>query len=122
MHILSQTFHFDAAHTLHRKGVGGAEIESSKRIHGHSYLATVYVADTPSDGMVMDLALLRKELAIVREQLDHHHLDHVEGLGKPTLENLCVFIWQALANSLPTLHQVKVERPATGDACFYQPD
>lgn len=125
MHILSQTFIFDAAHTLHRDGVDKAEVQSSKRIHGHSYKATVYITgsaqDTAPDGMVMDLALLRQKLQTVKDQLDHRHLDHVEGLGIPTLENLCVFIWNALQPELPTLHRIKVERPLSGDACSYQP-
>lgn len=121
MHILSQTFHFDAAHTLHRTGVDASEIESSQRIHGHSYVATVYIASEPDNGMVMDLAQLRSKLAAVRGLLDHHHLDCVDGLGKPTLENLCVFIWQQLALELPQLHRVKVERPMSGDACSFQP-
>lgn len=84
---LSQRFHFDAAHTLRRT----TETEGSLRIHGHTYEAEVTVAGVPDtqSGMVVDLAELRREIARVREMLDHRLLDEVPGLGPATLENLC---------------------------------
>jgi 6-pyruvoyltetrahydropterin/6-carboxytetrahydropterin synthase len=39
------------------------------------------------------------------------------GLGPATLENLCQFIWRALAPQLPQLARVTVERQASGDKC-----
>jgi hypothetical protein len=57
----------------------------------------------------------------VREQLDHHFLDEVPGLGPATLENLCLFIWRALKPSLPGLSAVQVERHSIGDKCLYRP-
>jgi 6-pyruvoyltetrahydropterin/6-carboxytetrahydropterin synthase len=112
---LSQRFFFDAAHTLQRE----VEAEGSRRIHGHTYHAEVCISG-PLDaatGMVMDLGLLRLRLQAVREQLDHHLLDEVPGLGKPTLENLCLFIAAALGGMQPPVSQVRVWRDALGDAC-----
>ena len=114
---LTQTFFFDAAHTLHREIV--AEAAASRRIHGHTYHADVSVAGPveAASGMVLDLGLLRTAIATVRQQLDHHLLDEVEGLGAPTLENLCRFIWLALVADFPGLTAVTVRRQAIGDAC-----
>jgi 6-pyruvoyltetrahydropterin/6-carboxytetrahydropterin synthase len=99
---LSQTFHFEAAHTLVR------EIDAaSSKLRG--------VPD-PASGMLMDLGFFRRELAVVQEMLDHHLLDEVAGLGKPTLEGLCAFIAEKLRGPLPLLASVKVWR-ATGDSC-----
>jgi 6-pyruvoyltetrahydropterin/6-carboxytetrahydropterin synthase len=124
MFELSQTFSFDAAHTLKRavSKVGEPESAGSKRIHGHTYTAEVFVrgerqADT---GMVVDLAVLRAVIAAVRDQLDHHFLDEVAGLGEPTLENLCVFIYARVAQQLPQVSAVAVSR-AAGDRCVYRP-
>jgi 6-pyruvoyltetrahydropterin/6-carboxytetrahydropterin synthase len=113
-HELSQRFYFEAAHTLRRK----VDAESSRRVHGHTYEAEVSVCGTPDDaGMVMDLALLRTEIARVRELLDHHLLDEVAGLGLPTLEKLCSFIHAHLAPTVPGLCAVMIERRASGDRC-----
>lgn len=127
--ILSQSFTFDAAHTLTRQ-VPLVEYQSSRRIHGHTYAATVAIAGQKGvAGMVqvrkpgkriawmtVDLFVLRTELDAIRQQLDHHFLDEVEGLGPATLENLCVFIADRI-KCLP-VHSVTVSR-ASGDSCAY---
>lgn len=114
LHELSQRFFFEAAHTLRRT----VETEGSRRVHGHTYEAEVTVRGAPdAAGMVIDLALLRAAIARVREQLDHHFLDEVAGLGIPTLENLCSFIHVQLAPTVPGLCAVMIERRASGDRC-----
>lgn len=113
---ISQRFFFDAAHTLRRE----IEVEGSRRMHGHTYHAEVFVTGPrdPATGMVLDLGLLRRGLEVVREQLDHHMLDDVPGLYAPTLENLCVFIAQALPADLrASVSRVRVWREALGDSC-----
>jgi 6-pyruvoyltetrahydropterin/6-carboxytetrahydropterin synthase len=112
---ISQRFYFDAAHTLKRK----IESEGSRRIHGHTYHCEVSLAGTPDSrtGMVSDLGELRAHLYAVREQLDHHYLDEVAGLGAPTLENLCAFVWKAVNAKFSNLSRVRVWRDGMGDAC-----
>lgn len=124
---LSQSFMFDAAHTLTRD-VPLTEFTPSRRIHGHTYTATVTVRGTKgSNGMLeffrlpknkkqsVDLFYLRAALDEVREQLDHHFLDEVEGLDAPTMENLCEFIYCQLKEAFPVA-SVSVSRPS-GDMC-----
>lgn len=112
---VSQRFFFDAAHTLQRE----IKAESSRRIHGHTYHAEVWLAGPrdPDTGMVVDLGLLRQRLDEVREQLDHRMLDEVPDLGPATLENLCLFIANALPDLRPRLARVRVWREGVGDAC-----
>jgi len=112
---VSQRFFFDAAHTLQRE----IEAEGSRRIHGHTYHAEVFLTGPrdPATGMVIDLGLLRQRLAEVRERLDHHLLDEVPDLGPATLENLCLFIANALPELHPRLTRVRVWREGVGDAC-----
>jgi 6-pyruvoyltetrahydropterin/6-carboxytetrahydropterin synthase len=76
----------------------------------------------PESGMMMDLAFLRQEVDKVREKLDHHFLDEVPGIGPATLENLCAFIYNDLKNTLPNIHRIKIERPASGDTCCLLPN
>lgn len=113
---LSQEFFFDAAHTLDRL----IEAEGSRRIHGHTYHARVTLAGSPdaASGMVVDLGHLRRAVARVRDRLDHHLLDEVEGLGPATLERLCDYIRRALQEEFPQLCAVEVERRAVGDRCM----
>ncbi|MDO9437739.1 6-carboxytetrahydropterin synthase [Hydrogenophaga sp.] len=114
LHELSQRFFFEASHTLRR----AVEAEGSRRVHGHTYEAEVTVRGTPdAAGMVIDLALLRAEIARVREKLDHHLLDEVADLGLPTLESLCSYIGRQLAPAVPGLCAVTIERRASGDRC-----
>lgn len=112
---LTQSFYFEAAHTLRRYVEG--EIESSRRIHGHTYHAEVTLRGEPDleTGMVMDLGFVRRELATLRERLDHRFLDEVPGIGPATLENLCAFIARELVPVLPAVVRVSVFRPASGD-------
>lgn len=112
---ISQKFFFDAAHTLQRE----IEAEGSRRIHGHTYHAEVTLRGNPdpTSGMVVDLGRVRMAIAELRPRLDHHLLDEVPGLGTPTLENLCAFIWRAMAAVLPHVVQVRVWREALGDGC-----
>jgi 6-pyruvoyltetrahydropterin/6-carboxytetrahydropterin synthase len=112
---ISQRFFFDAAHTLKRP----VEAQGSRRIHGHTYHCEVALAGIPdaTSGMVSDLGYLRAHLRNVREQLDHHYLDEVSGLGMPTLENLCTFILRAVTPQFPNVSTVRVWREGMGDSC-----
>jgi 6-pyruvoyltetrahydropterin/6-carboxytetrahydropterin synthase len=116
---ISQRFYFDAAHTLKRE----IEAEGSRRVHGHTYHAEVFLRGEPQgkNGMVMDLGFVRVEVEALREKLDHHFLDEVAGVGIPTLENLCAFIWRELKPKLLALSAVSVERHSIGDKCMYRP-
>ena len=114
-YCISQKFFFDAAHTLRRE----IETEGSLRVHGHTYYAEVSIAGAPDtqSGMVVDLGQVRRRMEALRPQLDHRLLDEVPGLGPATLENLCAFIWRALAADFAGLARVRVWREALGDSC-----
>jgi 6-pyruvoyltetrahydropterin/6-carboxytetrahydropterin synthase len=115
MYELSQRFIFEAAHTLKRS----TAVESSARVHGHTYYAEVTICGTPdpSTGMIADLSELRQQIEGVRGELDHHMLDAVPDLGPPTIENLCTFIARRIRAGIPHLTSVRVWREGTGDGC-----
>lgn len=112
---ISQSFYFDAAHTLKRE----VERDSSLRIHGHTYNAEVMLSGQPDPqtGMVVDLGLVREAISQLRIKLDHHMLDDVEDLGPATLENLCTFVWREMAASVPGISAVRIWRESMGDSC-----
>lgn len=112
---LSQKFYFEAAHTLHRE----INSEGSRRIHGHTYHAQIFIRGTPDPvtQMIIDLGLLKKEAERVRDLLDHRFLDEVHELGPATLENLCAFIFKEISTTISNISKVRVERIASGDCC-----
>lgn len=112
---LTQTFYFDAAHTLNR-AVNVYDHLKSKNIHGHTYHASISVEGEPNEnGMVRDFGDIKYAVDAIRYALDHELLDNVPELGIPTLENLCLFIAKRLKNIGVT--EVSVERKALGDKC-----
>ena len=117
MFEISKQFRFEAAHTLERQ----VEVESSRRIHGHSYRAEVVLRGRPDpqSGMIMDLTLLQQALEGARDGLDHRLLDEVPDLGPATMENLASWIWDKVAPHCPGLARVSVFRDSSGDTCTY---
>jgi len=112
---ISQEFTFDAAHVLE-----GAPVY--RRMHGHSFYAEVTLRGEPdpATGFLRDLGEVNAALATIRETLDHRLLNEVEGLGKPTLENLAKFIFVRAKAALPETARVKLRRPSYGQTCVYE--
>jgi 6-pyruvoyltetrahydropterin/6-carboxytetrahydropterin synthase len=71
---------------------------------------------------VMDLGKLGRRLNELRERLDHSFLNDLESLGKPTLENLCAYIWRDLEPDLPSLAEVGIFRDSCFEGCVYRGD
>ena len=92
--LLSKDFTFDAAHNLiHYHG-------KCERLHGHTYRLRVTLEGQPdAEGMIMDFIELKQ---IVRERvlsrLDHAYLNDI--LPQPSAENIAVWIWNELAESV----------------------
>jgi 6-pyruvoyltetrahydropterin/6-carboxytetrahydropterin synthase len=117
MFEISKQFWFEAAHTLER----AIDADSSRRIHGHSYRAEVVVRGVPdpATGMVIDLTMLDRALAVARDGLDHRFLDDVPNLGPATMENLARWIWTTVAPTCAGLARVTVVRDSSRDTCSY---
>ena len=56
----------------------------------------------------------------LRQQLDHHMLNEIDGLETPTLENVCLWLWEHLMPDLPDLSAVEVFRDSLGQSCLYK--
>ncbi|MBT5157856.1 MAG: 6-carboxytetrahydropterin synthase [Rhodobiaceae bacterium] len=114
---LSREFTFDAAHSLGHYPAGHA----NTRVHGHSFRARVTVEGLPDDhGQIVDLEKMGAALKDMQARLDHQMLNEIEGLHQPTLENLCLWIWENLRQPLPQICAVEVFRDSLGQSCLYQ--
>ncbi|MBQ7544067.1 MAG: 6-carboxytetrahydropterin synthase QueD [Synergistaceae bacterium] len=92
--LLSKDFTFDAAHNLvHYHG-------KCERLHGHTYRLRVTLEGQPdAEGMIMDFIELKQ---IVKEKvlsrLDHAYINDI--LPQPSAENIAVWVWRELAESV----------------------
>lgn len=113
---LSRTFTFEAAHSLNLKG---STDEGYKRLHGHSFTATLSVRGKKADidQWLMDFGLFDPVIAKLRDKLDHAYLNELEGLDSATLENLCAYIYDLASPDLPGLHAVEVARKTCDQSC-----
>src|SRR5690349_9136944 len=98
---ISQSFGFDAAHHLN---AGAAE---NRRMHGHSFQAEVTLrGNAGANGFLRDFGEVDAVLKQIRDSLDHHLLNEVEGLGTPTLENIARYIFTRAKTGLPEVARV----------------
>ena len=110
-------FGFDAAHRF----PGMPRGHRYRGTHGHSFRAVIALhgAPRPPAGFVADFERVESACRGVRERLDHALLNDIPGLGDPSLENLCLWIWDRLARRLPELASVTVRRDSLGQSCIY---
>ena len=112
-----KTFTIEAAHSLPNV----PQEHKCARLHGHSFRVDVHVGGQIDDhaGWVVDFADIKRAFQPLYEQLDHHHLNEIEGLKNPTSENLARWIWVRLAPALPGLRQILVHETCTS-GCIYR--
>lgn len=115
---ITKTFAFEAAHYQ----PGAPPGHPNARVHGHSFLAEVTLAGDPDPvhGMVRNLDDVETAMAGIRATLDHRLLNDVAGLERPTMEMLCLWIFERLKAELPEISAVTVRRPSLGQSCTYR--
>lgn len=116
--IILKQFHFDAAHQLGENVPGGHKYG---RIHGHSFDVELQFKGAPDEttGWICDFAEIDGLISTLQAQLDHQYLNEIEGLQRPTLERIAIWVWDKVASAQPLLHQVKVTRGSCREGCIY---
>ncbi|MBN1231817.1 MAG: 6-carboxytetrahydropterin synthase QueD [Candidatus Coatesbacteria bacterium] len=107
MYKLKVKTYFSAAHCL--EGYPGA----CQRIHGHNWdITACFSSDKLNElGMVEDFNVLKKELNMLIEKLDHRLLNEIEPFDKinPTSENIARWLFENLENKFKNVHVLYVE-------------
>ena len=108
---------FDAAHYLDHD----PDARPYARMHGHSFMLEVVIDGEPEDqtGWVVDFGDVAEALQGLHDTLDHRLLNEVEGLERPTLENICKWVAAQLSPRFPGLAEVRVSRPSNGETCIH---
>lgn len=122
---------FNAAHRLHNPLFSDDKNKeifgkcNNKNGHGHNYTVQVTV-EGPVDqdtGMVINLVSLKDDIQRVISELDHKNLDLDVEYFKNVVsssENIVVYIWDKLAESLPggLLKEVKLYETSKNIAVY----
>ncbi|MDR3498570.1 MAG: 6-carboxytetrahydropterin synthase [Parvibaculum sp.] len=110
-------FLFDAAHYL----PDAPEGHPNRRVHGHSFRVTLWLEGpvSPKTGLIRHFEEIDREIAPLREKIDHHMLNEIPGLENPTLENIAVWLWKNLKTPLPELARIEVHRASCREGCVY---
>lgn len=116
-----KSFTFEAAHHLAENVDPNHKYA---RLHGHSFLAEVYLSGEPQreNGWIVDFAELDEAISYLKAELDHGFLNDVDGLEQPTLENIAKWIWGRLEKEFPTLSQIIIRRGSCAEGCIYRGD
>lgn len=122
MFELDITREFSAAHSL--RGYNG----NCKSLHGHNWIIQVFVQSAELDelGIAVDFKVLKKELDVLLEELDHKHLNELPMFQKcnPTSENLARHIYKRLAavvnDSKVHVSKVRVCESLTSGASYFE--
>ncbi len=115
---ITKEFGFEAAHFFGHTPPG----HENTRVHGHSFRVEVTIAGEPDgvSGWIADFEAVNRALAGVREKLDHHFLNDIAGLEKPSLENLARWIARELQPQFQGLASITVRRPSLGESCRFE--
>lgn len=113
-------FTFEAAHRLPNLPA----THKCARLHGHSFTVEVHVegAVDPTLGWVIDFDDIKNAFEPLRDRLDHHYLNEIDGLENPTSENIACWIWKRLVRDLSGLVKVVVRETCTSGCIYQGPD
>ena len=116
---LRKTFQFEAAHSLPYL----PSDHKCARLHGHSFKVELVVSGECDEklGWLMDYADITAAFKPIWEQLDHNHLNKIEGLENPTSEVIARWVWRQLKPGLPLLVAVEVAETCNA-RCIYSGD
>lgn len=106
-------FTFEAAH----------QIPPFSGLHGHSFVATIYLRGAPDPvfGWTHNLFEVEAALTETKLRLNDVYLNEIKGLEVPTLENVAIWIWGQIERVIPGLDRVVLRRGRDGamEGCSY---
>jgi 6-pyruvoyltetrahydropterin/6-carboxytetrahydropterin synthase len=108
---LAKEFHFEASHRLMQL----PDSHPCYRMHGHSYRVIIEVTGDvdESTGFLIDYGDLKQTVQPIIDQLDHRHLNDVEGMRQTSAEDISRWLWQRLKPGLPILCKIVIHETAS---------
>lgn len=113
---------FSAAHSL--RGYQG----NCSCLHGHNWGVQIFIRSDRLDevGIAMDFKILKRELDVILEGLDHKNLNEHPAFREknPTSEHLAMYIYKELASKIDTenirVSKVRVCESSSSGASYFE--
>jgi 6-pyruvoyltetrahydropterin/6-carboxytetrahydropterin synthase len=104
---LSRQFRFEASHQLSHLTAN----HPCHSLHGHGYQVEIEVEGevNPEIGFLIDYNVLKEVADPFINQLDHQHLNDVEGLGIASTEYIAAWLWKRIKPVLPILSRISIQ-------------
>jgi 6-pyruvoyltetrahydropterin/6-carboxytetrahydropterin synthase len=101
---LIQTVRFESARRLPKTPRG----HPCNNVYGLAFYLDIHVVGQidAETGWVFDFSEIDAAMKPLRDRIDHHYLNDIEGLENPTSEVLVTWIWDHLKPTLPGLTQL----------------
>lgn len=101
---LVHTVRFESARRLTKVPPG----HPCGNLYGLAFYLDIHVRGSldPATDWVIDFGDIEAAFRPIRDRLDHHYLNEIEGLENPTSEVLVTWIWARLQPRLPGLCQL----------------
>jgi 6-pyruvoyltetrahydropterin/6-carboxytetrahydropterin synthase len=114
---LARKFRFEASHSLSHL----PDDHPCHNLHGHSYALEIEVSGEVDEdsGFLLDYAEIKKAVQPLLDNLDHKHLNDVDGLEKPTTELIARWLWNRIKPALPQLSRIAIQETPT-TRCEYK--
>jgi len=114
---LVKEYRFEAAHRLPRVPEG----HKCARVHGHSYKVELEVSGPVDEatGWLIDFGVIDDAWAELHARFDHRNLNDVPGLENSTCENIAIYVWRAVRETVPRLSAVTIWE-TTDSRCTYR--
>lgn len=114
---LVKEFTFEAAHRLPNV----PESHKCFRLHGHSFRCEVAVRGEvdAKTGWFIDYAEISEAFEPLREMLDHHYLNEIDGLENATSENVARWVWERLEGRIRGLNRVTIRETCTARCDYF---
>jgi 6-pyruvoyltetrahydropterin/6-carboxytetrahydropterin synthase len=108
---ITKSFRFEAAHSLPHLPPN----HQCHRLHGHSYGVLVGVSGpVGKEHWVQDYADIAKHVWPIIRRMDHQNLNDIIVMPT-TAENIALYLWEHLENSLPLLSRIEVRETPTSN-------
>ena len=67
---------------------------------------------------MIDFADIKKVIKPIIDRLDHQLLNDIEGLEKPTCENIAIWLWDRIKPELPLLARIELYENLTSGTIY----
>jgi 6-pyruvoyltetrahydropterin/6-carboxytetrahydropterin synthase len=114
---LTMESHLEVAHYMPDFPEG----HPNRRLHGHSYIVRVTLKSLEKKDVILDYDKFKNKLTQSLKDLDHSSVNEWKlNSARPTMENMCVFLWDHLKKEFPELSKVSLFRPTLNMLVEYE--